>query len=68
MKRRYQVKNIPAKRLPAIADGAVWKKGKKMRAATRWDSVVEKVWKDVGGNQEEIMSIDNFGRYETEGE
>ena len=28
----------------------------KARAGIRWDSVVEKVWKDVGGNQKEIMS------------
>ena len=32
----------------------------------RWDSVVEKVWKNLGGNQEEAMSAEKFGRYETE--
>ena len=31
-----------------------------------WDSAVEKVRKDVGGNQEEIMSVEKFGRYKTE--
>ena len=29
-------------------------------------SVVEKVWKDREGNQEEILSIDNFAGYKTE--
>ena len=38
------------------------------RAGIRWDtsSVVEKVWRDVGGNQEEVMSAEKFGRYKTE--
>ena len=29
-------------------------------AGIGWDSVVEKVWKDMGGNQEEILSIEKF--------
>ena len=29
----------------------------------KWDSVVEKVWKDIGGDQEEVMSVDKFGRF-----
>ena len=33
----------------------------------RWDSVVEKVWKEIGGNQEEILFIEKFGEYKTEG-
>ena len=59
---------MPQKRLPAIADRAVWEKLTKGRAGIRWDSVVEKAWKDIGGNQEEILqlSIDKFGWYETE--
>ena len=54
--------------MPAIADRAVWQKVTKGRAGIRWDSVVEKVWKDIGGNQEEILqlSIDKFEGYETE--
>ena len=51
---------MPKKRLPAIANRAVWEKVTKGRAGIRWDSVVEKVWKDVGGNQEEILSIEKF--------
>ena len=57
---------MPDKRLPAIADRAVWEKVTKGRAGTRWDSVVEKVWKDMGGNQEEILSIEKFGGYKAE--
>ena len=35
--------------------------GTKGRAGIRWDSVVEKVWKGIGGNQEEIfLSIEKF--------
>ena len=29
----------------------------------RWDGVVEEAWKDVGGNQEEVVSAGKFGRY-----
>ena len=57
----YKVRNMPKKRLPAIADRAVWEKITKERAGIRWDSVVEKVWKDVGGNQGEVLSIEKFG-------
>ena len=45
---------MPKKRLSAIGDIAVWEKVTKGRAGIRWDSVVEKVWKDIGGNQEDI--------------
>ena len=60
LKWQYKVRNMPKKRLPAIADRAVWEKVTKGRAGIRWDSVVEKVWKDIGGNQEEILSIEKF--------
>ena len=53
---QYKVSNMPKKRLPAIADRAVWERVTKGRAELRWRSVVEKVWKDIGGNQEEILS------------
>ena len=42
---------MPKKRLPAIVNISVWEKVTKGRAGLRWDSVVEKVWKDIGGNQ-----------------
>ena len=32
----------------------------------RWDSVVEKVWKVIGGNREGMVSAEKFGRYKTE--
>ena len=51
---------MPKKRLPVIADRAVWEKVTKGRAGIRWDSVVDKVWKDIGGNQQEIMSIEKL--------
>ena len=40
---------------------AVWEKKTKGRAGIRWDSVVEKIWKDLGGDQEEVLSIEKFG-------
>ena len=42
---------------------AEWKKVTKGRAGIWWDSAVEKVWKDIGGNQGDMMSADKFGRY-----
>ena len=59
---------MPKKRLPAVVDRDVWEKVTKGRAEIRWDSVVEKVWKDVGVNQEEVMSAGEFWRYKAEGE
>ena len=54
--------------MPAIANRAVWEKVTKGRAGMRWDSVVEKVWKDIliVGNQEDILSIEKFAGYKTE--
>ena len=68
---------MPKKRLPAIADRAVWEKvteGRAViwekvtegRAVVRWDSVVEKVWKGVGGNPGEMLSIEKSAGYNTE--
>ena len=66
LKWQYKVGNMPKKNLPAIADRAVWEKVTKWRAGTTWDSVVEKLWKDIGGYQEEILSIEKFAGYKTE--
>ena len=52
--------------MPAIVDRAVWEKVTKERAGIRWDRVVEKVWKDIGVNQEDVMSAGKFGRYKAE--
>ena len=57
---------MPEKRLPAIDDNAVWEKITKGRAGIRWISVVEKIWKDLGGDQEEVLSLEKFGGYKTE--
>ena len=51
LKWQYKVRNMPKKRLPAIVYRAVWAKVSKGRAGIRWGSVVDKVWKDIGGNQ-----------------
>ena len=66
LKWKYEVRNMPKKRLTAIADRTVWEKVRKGRAGRRWDSVVEKVWKDIGGNQEGILSIEKFAGHKTE--
>ena len=31
-----------------------------------WDNVGEKIWKGVGGGQEEVRSTEKFGGYKTE--
>ena len=57
LKGQPKVRNMPKKRLPAIADRAVLEEVTKVPAGIRWDSVVEKVWMDRGGNQQEVMSV-----------
>ena len=66
LKWEYKVKNMPEKRSPAIVDRAVREKTTKGRAGMRWDNVVDKIWKDLGGDQEEILSTEKFGRYKIE--
>ena len=56
---------MPKKAMPSTADRAVWEKVTRGRAGIRWDSVVEKVWKDIGGNQEDLLSIQKFGGCKT---
>ena len=43
--------------MPDIVDRAVCEKLTKGRAGTRWDKVVEKIWKDLGGDQEEVLLV-----------
>ena len=57
---------MPKMRLPAMVDRTVWEKITKGRAGRRWDNVVEKIWKDLRGDQEEVLSIEKFGGYKTE--
>ena len=47
----YKVRNMPNKRLPAIAKRVACEKVTKGQAEITWDSVVEKVWQDVGANK-----------------
>ena len=56
LKWQYKVHNMPDKSLPAIVDRAVWEKATKGRAGIRWDNVVEKIWKNIRGDQEEVLS------------
>ena len=57
---------MPEKRLPAIVGNAVWEKITKRRAGIRWDNVVEQIWKDIWGGQEEVLSIEKVGGCKTE--
>ena len=63
---QYKVRNMPEKRLPATADRAICEKITRGRAGIRWDSVVEKIWKNSGGDQDEVRSNEKFGGYKTE--
>ena len=38
----------------------------KGRAGKRWDNVVEKIWKGLGGDQKDTLSVHKFGGCETE--
>ena len=64
MKWLYKTCNMPENRLPAIVDWAVWEKTTKRRAGTRWDNVVEKLYKNLEADQE-VQSIEKFGGYKT---
>ena len=63
LKWQNKLNNMSKKRLPVIADRAVWEKITKGRAGTRWDNVVERILKDLDGDQEEVPSIEKFGGY-----
>ena len=54
--------------MPVTANRAVREIVSKGRAGIRWDSVVDTVWKDIGGNQGDVLSIliEKFGGYKTE--
>ena len=66
LKWQNNVRNMPKKRLPVVVDRAEWEKVGEGRAGIKWwDSVVEKVWKDIGGNQGGMMSAEKIGRYKT---
>ena len=52
--------------MTAVAGRVVSEKATKGRGGTRWNTVVEKVWKDIEGNQENVLSIERFGGHKTE--
>ena len=52
--------------MPVIDDRAVWEKVTKGRVGNSWDNVFEKIWKELGGDQEEVLSIEKFGGYNTD--
>ena len=52
---------MPQKRMPVIADRAVWEKRTKGRSKVRRDSVVEKVWKDTGGKPRKHVPREVWG-------
>ncbi|CAM9593541.1 unnamed protein product, partial [Sphacelaria rigidula] len=60
---QYSVKNMQRKRFPAKVDKAVWKKSIKGKAGKRWDEEVERFWKEIRGNQGEILSIGETAGY-----
>ena len=63
---KYEVRCTPKTNLPAIANSAEWEKVTKGRAGIGWDNVLDLVWMEIGGNQEEILAIEKFGGYATE--
>ena len=50
----YNVRNMKKKGLPAITDKAVREKATNGPAGIRWDSVVEKVWKDIRKPRDDV--------------
>ena len=63
---QYKVRSTPKKRLTARANSPVWEKVTKGRAGMRWDNVVDKVWMEIGGNNEDMLSMEQFWGYKTE--
>ena len=61
---QHSARNIQSKRLPAIVDRAVWKKVTKGQPV-RWDKEVERVWQEIGGNKDEVLSIGASAGYKT---
>ena len=45
--------------------GLYGRKQRKGQAGNRWDRDVEKIWKEIGGNQDEILSMDEAAGYKT---
>ena len=52
--------------LPAIADRAIREKITKSRAGEERDNTIEEVWRDLGGSQGGMLSIEKLGGYKTQ--
>ena len=61
---QHSVRSMQSERLPAIVDRAVWKKVTRGQPV-RWDKEVEKVWQEIGGNKDEVLSIGESAGYMT---
>ena len=61
--RKLKWRRMPEKRWPATVDRAVREKTTEGRTGIRRDNVVEKTWKDLRGDQEEVLSIEKLGGY-----
>ena len=48
------------KRLQSIAGRAIWEKISRGRAGIRWDNVVEKIWKGLGGGDQEDILLSRY--------
>ena len=59
---------MPENMLPVIVGIAAWEKVTKGRAGIGRDYVVDKIWNDIGEDQEGVLSTETFGGYKTEKE
>ena len=57
LKWQYRVSNTSDKMLPDTFDKAVREKITKERAGIKWNNGVKKIWKDLGGDHEWIVSL-----------
>ncbi|CAB1096278.1 unnamed protein product [Ectocarpus sp. CCAP 1310/34] len=57
---QYKVSSMSDDRLPAMVDKAAWGKATPGKKGIRWDKVVERVWKEIG-NEEETLDTEGFG-------
>ena len=61
---QHSVRNMQSKRLSAIVDRAVWKKVTNGQPV-RWDKEVERVWQEIGGDKDEVLSIGESAGHKT---
>ncbi|CAB1099916.1 unnamed protein product [Ectocarpus sp. CCAP 1310/34] len=59
---QYKVSRMSDDRLPAMVDKAAWGKATPGKKGIRWDKVVERVWKEIG-DEEETLDTEGFGGF-----